>query len=346
MRTCFSIFVLFLMAAQQFEDELRRQIMQRGGMLPRKAPTLAEFKPTFFKWITQCVENGQLGSGTETYYNVGWNVLNETELAATKLDRISTSMVSACSFGISPTHRNNALRTLGRMLTMATEWGFIRVRPKIKLAKEGRREQLIEQWMEDKLLEVTAGERMPTKKHSPIKGVNYSFQPLRDVLLIMLDAGMRPQEIFRMCWEHILWDRGSICVPHGKTPAAARYVPLSDRVRDALVARCHDQKTGWVFPANSESGHLMTVQKQFSLAKKLAGLPDSVVLYCARHTFGTNAMEATGNVAAVMAAMGHTKVQMVMRYQHPQLNSLRDAMEAKRTEQAESTERANIERIQ
>jgi integrase len=81
------------------------------------------------------------------------------------------------------------------------------------------------------------------------------------------------------------------------------------------------------------------VQKQFDLAKKLAGIPENVVLYCARHTFATNALEATGNPAAVMVVMGHRSTQMMMRYQHPQLNNLRAAMEAKRAEQADAIER-------
>jgi integrase len=32
-------------------------------------------------------------------------------------------------------------------------------------------------------------------------------QPLYDVLLIIQDAGMRPEEVFRMRWENILWKR-------------------------------------------------------------------------------------------------------------------------------------------
>jgi integrase len=224
-------------AAQTFEDDLRRQLMERGGLLPRRMKTLAQYEPEFFQEIRATVENNELEAATETYYKVGWNVLKDTELAKTSLDRITTAKVSSCKFGLSATHRNNALRTLSRMLSVAVDLGYIRVRPKIKLAKEQRREQLIEQWMEEKLLEVTALTRTPLKKHSPIKGVNYGFQPLRDVLLIMLDSGMRPAEIFRMRWEHVLWQRGSICVPHGKSEAAARFVPLSGRIQKALLAR-------------------------------------------------------------------------------------------------------------
>ena len=57
----------------------------------------------------------------------------------------------------------------------------------------------------------------------------------------------------------------------------------------------------------------------------LAGLPESRVLYCARHTFGTAAYGATGNLAMVMNVMGHTDIRTAMRYQHPVLDSVREA---------------------
>ena len=34
------------------------------------------------------------------------------------------------------------------------------------------------------------------------------WEPFRTVLLIMLDSGLRPGEIFRMRWENIHWDKG------------------------------------------------------------------------------------------------------------------------------------------
>src|SRR5271167_1524753 len=61
----------------------------------------------------------------------------------------------------------------------------------------------------------------------------------------------------------------------------------------------------WVFPSKkAEAGHLTTVAKQFRRARRLAGLPESLKLYGARHAFPTYAVEATGNVFAVADAMG------------------------------------------
>jgi len=69
------------------------------------------------------------------------------------------------------------------------------------------------------------------------------------------------------------------------------------------------------------------VGRQFRQARRSAGSPDSVVLYCARHTFGTAAYEATGNLAVIMKVMGHSDLRAAMRYQHPALDSVREAID-------------------
>jgi integrase len=48
-----------------------------------------------------------------------------------------------------------------------------------------------------------------------------------------------------------------------------------------------------------------------------AGLPQDLVLYCARHDFGTYVLNRTGNLKVVMQAMGHADVPTAMKYQHP-----------------------------
>jgi len=61
--------------------------------------------------------------------------------------------------------------------------------------------------------------------------------------------------------------------------------------------------------------------------EKLAGIPESVVLYCARHRFSTDAMEGTGNVMAVMDAMGHQSVDTARIYNHSNVRQIREAIE-------------------
>jgi hypothetical protein len=51
-----------------------------------------------------------------------------------------------------------------------------------------------------------------------------------------------------------------------------------------------------------------------------------IVLYSARHPFATDALGGTGNVAAVMRVMGHSKAETLMRYQYPELEQVRSAI--------------------
>jgi len=225
------------------------------------------------------------------------------------LDHITAEEVDSLGFPGSPSYVNQALRTLRRLLGKAMEWKVIAAAPRIKLLKELGREQTIDLEAEGKLLAVAK-------------------QPMKDVLIIIQDTGMRPEEVFRIQLENIDWSRRVIFNPHGKTRASRRRVPISERMSDLLMLRCRDRREGWLFPSRrAADGHLTTVAKQFREARSETGLPRSLVLYCARHTFGTAAYEATGNLAMVMKVMGHTDVRTSMRYQHPVLDSIREAID-------------------
>ncbi len=81
------------------------------------------------------------------------------------------------------------------------------------------------------------------------------------------------------------------------------------------------RKDGSFFP-NAPGGHLTTVAKQFEKARKEAGLPNDLVLYCARHGSGTEMYRATKNLFAVMNVMGHRNVSTTMKYQHQNMDEV------------------------
>jgi integrase len=94
----------------------------------------------------------------------------------------------------------------------------------------------------------------------------------------MLDSGLRPGEIFRMRWENIHWEHGVIFNPRGKSRKSKRYVPLTERMKAALLRRKGNIEEGWVFQSKrSKSGHITDreVSKQWLEAKKLAAIPES-----------------------------------------------------------------------
>ena len=298
-----------------------------GRRVQKKIPTLSDFSCRFFSWLDALPLDRSPKEPTRKYYRVGWKLLEKTSMAGRRLDHIDPDHIASLVVGSSPANTNNALRTLRRMLKKAQAWDLIRSVPVVKLVEEHGREDLIEPWMETKLLAVTEMPRTPPSKHAP-KSINYGWQSFRDVLVIMLDTGMRPAEVFRMRWEHVKWERELIFVPRSKSRKSKRYVGMTERVRAALLARETGANERWVFPsARARSGHLETVQKQFARAKAMAGFPKSIVLYCARHRFSTDAMEGTGNLMAVMDAMGHSKMDVTRLYQHPGTKQIRDAIE-------------------
>jgi len=302
------------------------RVMQDGNLLVRrKIPTLADFARRFFEWLESLPADRPPKALTRRYYRVGWQIMESTPLVAMKIDQIKADHALTVT-GSSPANTNNALRTLRRMLRKAHEWELISRVPIVKMVEEEGREALIEPWMEHQLLSVTAAPRLTKSGRRSRAG----WEPFRTVLLMMLDSGLRPGEIFRMRWENIHWDRGLMFNPRGKSRKSRRYVPLTERVKAALLSRKPAMNQGWVFSSEkSRSGHVTDreTSKQWLEAKRLAGIPEDVVLYCARHRFSTDAMEGTGNVLAVMDAMGHGSVNTTRIYTHTNAALVREAIE-------------------
>ena len=118
--------------------------------------------------------------------------------------------------------------------------------------------------------------------------------------MIMRDSGMRNQkEVFRMRWEHLDWANDRYFVYESKSPKGRRFVPISPRVRQALLVRYEVRKTAGFPSKRAKCGHLTSVNKQFEKARDSVGLPKDLVLYCARHGFGTEMYRATKNLFAV-----------------------------------------------
>jgi integrase len=103
---------------------------------------------------------------------------------------------------------------------------------------------------------------------------------------------------------------------------------MSNRAFEILKTRSGTRREGWVFPSKrTKSGHLTTMATKFREARRKAGLPEDLVLYCGRHDYGTRILKRTGNLAAVMRTMGHRDVKTAMQYQHPELEIVRAALD-------------------
>jgi len=268
-----------------------------------KAPTLAAFGVSrYLPWVD---ESRSLVSKSSRYYRRGWELLKLTSMMRMRIDQISTEIIDRAQLqgttraDISGAYKNQALRTLSRALNLAAEWKLINRAPRVHLEPENEREEMITSAREKLLLQ-------------------HAGLILSDVIMCAQDTGARPNEVFRIRVENIDWQQRSIFNPHGKSKNSKRHLPISDRVFEVLTRRVAGREEGWLFLSNSKCGHLTTVAGAFARARKKAGLPNTVVLYSARHTFGTDLLGETGNLAVTMKAMGHGSAKMMMRYQHPE----------------------------
>ncbi len=289
--------------ARMIESKLMHDAKDRKLTVHHRSVTLTQFSKRFLDWV----DTTHLESKSKKYYQSGWKMLSKTPICGMKIARITTDEAAVLRFAHSASNANMALRTLRRMLGKAAEWGLIAAAPRIKLLKEEGRSAVIDQEGERKLLAA-------------------AHQPLHDVTMLVLDAGMRPSEIFQMRWEDLTWDPGFIFIPTGKTRRSRRHVPMSERVMHSLQVRRGTHTEGWVFPSDSECGHITTVARAFAKAKKTAGLAKEIVLYSARHSFATTVLGATGDLSLVMRVLGHSSAQTAMIYQHPNLEAVRSVV--------------------
>jgi integrase len=295
--------------ANTVEALLIADVHNNGGHVSlRRAPMLRDFSERFLEFVDAQEVSGQLDLDTKRYYHGGWKLLEETKLAGMRIDHIGTSDAAILTFPRGPSNANRAFRTLSRMLHLAVEWKVLRAAPRIKLLEEQGRTSLIESRTEALLIE-----------HAP--------QPLADILVIVMDCGMRPEEVMRMRKEHILWERSVVLVPYGKSMKAKRYVPLSDRMRKLLGSRLTGDSP-WVFPSKRAScGHLTTIAKQWTATvkdanltaaeQKLPPISPALKLYCARHTFATDMLAEGMNLVEVRDLLGHEDAKTTMKYLHP-----------------------------
>jgi site-specific recombinase XerD len=286
-------------------------MMENTDPLPSKPTALGELASRFLAWV----DSGRLEEMTKN----GWRLLRATPVAQMRVNQITVDHSEQLKFPGSAANANCALRTLRRMLHKAEEWKMIGHAPKIKMMKEHGRHLRLDDEAESRLLE---GAKACTWRRR-------TLELLRDIVILMRDTGMRNQrELYRMRIEKLDCENRVIFVPDSKTPEGRRLVPMSRRVFELLRARCGTRTEGWVFPSRrAASGHLRSIDRLFREARQQAGLSKELVLYCARHDYGTRVLMRTGNLAAVMKTMGHRDVKTAMQYQHPELEVVRAALD-------------------
>ncbi|HUA97196.1 MAG TPA: site-specific integrase [Terracidiphilus sp.] len=139
---------------------------------------------------------------------------------------------------------------------------------------------------------------------------------LRDVATIILETGMRPEEVYRIEDVNVHLAKDCLFVPFGKTRAAKRQIRLTARAKEVLTRRMKARRGKYLFPHESDPNRpVPKVNNAHDRAVKDSGIAHAV-LYSCRHTFATRAVEAGVDLVTLAAILGHSKLAMVLRYAH------------------------------
>lgn len=153
----------------------------------------------------------------------------------------------------------------------------------------------------------------------------------KDYVILLLETGMRPNELVSTALRNINLETRSIFVENGKTQSARRFIPLTDRALDIVLRRVEvlNGTHQHLFPGGKKFNHPTKHIVKFNNAhygalrrSKIDGINRSgtlktCTLYSMRHTFATRFIEAGGNPLTLAALLGHSNLTQVMVYSHP-----------------------------
>ena len=153
-------------------------------------------------------------------------------------------------------------------------------------------------------------EKTAKKRTKELRGL----QDIRDLSVLMLNQGCRPEELRELRQEQVSLERGLLTIQRGKSAAAKRMLPITVASRDVLTGRLQTPGV-WVFRSQKyPERHIGQAQRLWSTVTKKAGL--SMVMYDLRHTFATRAVERGVPLPKLMAILGHANLRSIMRYVH------------------------------
>lgn len=299
-------------AALRAEAKRKSDLLERkAGVTPRQPPPKLEaYIEEFLRWSKQqhrkhTYELHHRNCGALTRFFRGkWldqitpGMVEEFKTARLREERRNAHDGST----LSPATVNRALTTLKLIFNHAVRTGLSISNPTLGirfLDEAGGRMRVIS-WEEER------------------EYLKQASQPLRDIAQIILETGMRPEEVFRMEAQNVSFERRTIFNPYGKTKAAKRSIPMTQTVFEILRRRVNGNSLKFVFFSPGRPDQPVgSVRKGHDAAVRRAGIADHFRLYDLRHTYGTRAAEAGVDLATLAALMGHTKIQMTMRYLHP-----------------------------
>jgi integrase len=142
----------------------------------------------------------------------------------------------------------------------------------------------------------------------------------------MLETGLRPEEVYRATVGNTVLDAGYLFIPFGKTKAARRRIPLTSSALAIAKRRIEAAEGIYLFPYRDDANKPMLKVNNAHTTALSNSKVRAFRLYDLRHTWATRAAEGGMDMPTLSALLVHSKLNMVMRYAHPQEQHQADAV--------------------
>jgi integrase len=151
----------------------------------------------------------------------------------------------------------------------------------------------------------------------------HHFRVVRFALL----TGLRRGEQFRIRWECADLENRVLTIPLSKS-GKTRHITLSDEAAEILRSLPSWMTSSWMFPSENPATPMDAqnfYNRVFRPALKSAKIEDTD-WHTLRHTFASRLVMAGVDLRTVAELLGHSTIQMTMRYAHLSPRHLREAV--------------------
>jgi integrase len=155
---------------------------------------------------------------------------------------------------------------------------------------------------------------------------NYPSEPMRDLFALCLLTGQRVGSVKSMAWADVRLKDHIWVIPDTKNNRPQNVPLLDDEVEILNRRKLAADKSPWVFPANSASGHLESPNKAWEEILELAGLPKKALrIHDLRRSLGSFMVDSGASLPIIGKTLGHMSPSTTAIYARLSMDPIKEA---------------------
>jgi integrase len=243
-----------------------------------------------------------------------------------RLDHITPKMIEkwqtdALAKGLKPTSINRALNPLRAIMTIAVEKEYLEIHPlkrcKNLSVQDDMKERYLSAEEETRLRNQLEKRNQEKSIRLPPDDERIYADHIMPIILVALNTGMRRGEIFQLTWDNVSFKNNIITVTADTAKSSRkRYINMNKETQRVLEDwNIYSSRVGLVFPNPATGKPIVDIKSMW-----INILGDAEIhnfrFHDLRHTFASNLVMKGAPLYMVQKLLGHSTLEMTMRYAH------------------------------